>query len=76
MTFPSSSSALQALIGDILSRWPEHKSYLDKSFASRAPDVMRVSETGLIRYVRIIASCAMKSSYQRSCFFGATVDTA
>jgi 2-polyprenyl-3-methyl-5-hydroxy-6-metoxy-1,4-benzoquinol methylase len=45
MTLPTAGSALQTLIGDILSHWPEHKSYLDKSFASRAPDVLRVSET-------------------------------
>lgn len=46
---------LSALIGDIESRWPEHRNYLNKSFAGRSPEVSAVSE--------LISSIVRKLAY-------------
>jgi len=44
MIDPTTLPQLSALIGDIELRWPEHKSYLNKSFAGRSAEVLTVSE--------------------------------
>lgn len=54
MIDPTILPQLSALIGDIESRWPEHKTYLDKSFAGRSAEVLTVSEE-LSRVVRKLA---------------------
>lgn len=51
-TYPS----LTKLIAEVLSQWPEHERYLEKSLAGRDPDLMRHSErlSGMI--VRLAAT--------------------
>src|SRR4051812_40045495 len=44
MIDPTTLPRLSALIGNIGSRWPEHKSYLNKSLSGRSADVLMVSE--------------------------------
>jgi hypothetical protein len=41
---PTALPQLSEFIGDIESRWPEHRSYLSKSFAGRPSEVLAVSE--------------------------------
>lgn len=45
MQIDSAFPRLAEVKSEILRRWPEHETYIDKSLADRKPEVMRVSDT-------------------------------
>jgi 2-polyprenyl-3-methyl-5-hydroxy-6-metoxy-1,4-benzoquinol methylase len=65
-------TATQSLIDSLLQDWPEHRSFVDKSFASRSPEVLAASEMVSAVILKLAASIdggvpAMISDYRFVC---------